>query len=225
MAVALSTLSPMLRVELPGIPQPILDAAIVRVLRQFFWKSEIWKYTSDNGKDWTSGASAVPTLTPGTDIPTGSIVKRIDTIKYDADGDSWDDVIPFKTRDELDRENADWETETGSSPSSWTIDNDGAARIVPKPTATITTGLLLRAIVAPSGTVATTIPDFLFYENEEAFKAGVLAQLMKIPGKDWSNPQQASFNLAAFAAGIKAAKSRAEANFGQPKDQMAYGGL
>ena len=225
MAVALSTLAPALRIELPGIPEPVLKDAIVRVVRQFFWKSEAWKYTSDNGKDWTSGATAVPALTPGTDIPTGTIVKRIDTIKYDAGGDSWDDEIPFSTRDELDRANADWETETGSSPSSWTIGNDGAARIIPKPTATVTTGLLLRAIIAPSGTVDTTIPDFLFYENEETFKSGVFAQLMKQPGKDWTNLEMVAFYATAFTVGIKSAKSRAEASFGQPKGLVAYGGL
>jgi len=225
MAVALSALSPMLRIELPGIPQPVLDATIVRVVRQFFWKSEAWKYTSDNGKDWVAGAAAIPTLTPGTDIPTGTIVKRIDTAKYDADGAAWDDEIPFKTRDELDRENPDWETETGSSPSSWTIDNDGEARVIPKTLATVTTGLLLRAIIVPSDSVTTTIPNFLFFDNEEAFKAGVLAQLLKLPGKDWTDPRKAQTQEAAFALGIVSAKSRAEAGFGQPKDQMAYGGL
>lgn len=225
MAVALSVLAPALRIELPGILTPVLDDAIVRVARQFFWKSEAWKYTSDNGKDWTSGASAVPSLTPGTDIPTGTILKRIDTIKYDAGGDSWDDVITFKTRDELDRQNPDWETETGSSPNAWTIGNDGAARIIPKPTATVTTGLLLRAIIVPSGTVATTIPDFLFYENEETLKSGVFAQLMKQPGKDWTNLEMVGFYAAAFTLGIRDAKSRAEASFGQPKGLVAYGGL
>jgi hypothetical protein len=225
MAQALSVIRPSIRIELPGVPEPILNDAIIRVFRQFFWKSEAWKYTSDNGKDWTSGAKFAPSLTPGTDIPTGTIVKRIDTVKYDANGTDWDDEIPFKTRDELDRENPDWETETGTSPVSWTNGNDGAARIIPIPSATVTTGLLLRAIVAPNGTVATTIPDFLFFEFEEAFKVGVLGQLMKQPGKDWSNPAAAGAYNVAFDAAIKNAKSRAEASFGQPKDVMAYGGL
>jgi hypothetical protein len=222
---ALSTLSPMLRIKLPGIPQPVLDAAIVRVARQFFWRSEVWKYTSDNGKDWTFNVTAAPTLIAGSDIPAGTVVKRIDTVKYDADGSAWDDEIPFKTRDELDRENADWETESGSSPSAWTNESDGSARIVPKASATISKGLLLRAIIAPSDSVDTVIPDFLFYENEEVIKSGVLAQLMEIPGKDWTDPQSAALNLSLFAAGIKNAKSRAEAAYGQPKDTMTYGGL
>ena len=225
MTVALSTLAPALRIELPGIPNPVLDDAIVRVVRQFFWNSEAWKYTSDNPKDWTAGQASIPALTPGTDIPAGTILKRIDTVKYDSDGDQWDEEISFFTRDELDRENTDWESETGTSPTAWTIDNDGAARIIPTQTSTVTSGLLLRAVIAPSGTIATVIPDFLFYENEETMKAGVFAQLMKQPGKEWTDFQAAGVYSSGFVEGIKRAKSRAEAGFGQPKGSMAYGGI
>jgi hypothetical protein len=225
MSTKLLALKPALRIELPGIPEPVLDDTIVRVARQFFWKSEIWKYTSDNGKDWTSGEKLAPELTPGTDTPADTAVKRVDTIKYDANGSAWDDKIPFKTRDELDRDNPDWETETGTSPNSWTIDNDGQARVVPIPTSTVSLGLLLRAIVVPNGTTATTVPDFLFFENEEVLKAGVFAQLMKQPGKDWTNIELSAVYASEYSTGIKTAKSRAEAGFGQPKDVMAYGGI
>ncbi len=224
MAVNLSTLEPSLRIELPGILEPVLDDAIIRVVRQFFWESEAWKYVFDNGLDWTSGATDVPAGVAGTDFPTNTLVKRIDTIKYDAGGDAWDNVVPFFTRDELDRDNPNWESETGSSPSAWTIDNDGVARIIPEPTATVTTGLLLRAIIVPNPSL-TALPDFLFYEFEEVIKAGVLAQLMKQDGKDWTNLKMAGAYGPAFVDGIKKAKSRAEAGFGQPKGVMAYGGL
>jgi hypothetical protein len=224
MAVNLSVLEPSLRIELPGILEPVLTDAITRVVRQFFWKSEAWKYVYDNGLDWTVSTAAVPLGVAGTDIPTATIVKRVDTIKYDAGGAAWDTEIPFKTRDELDRENVDWESEGGTSPSAWTINNSGEAIIIPIPSATVTTGLLIRAIIVPDTTL-TALPDFLFYEFEEAFKAGVLAQLMKQPGKDWTNIQMSVFYATAFGAALQNAKSRAEASFGQPKDTMAYGGL
>jgi hypothetical protein len=226
MTVAISTLQPSLRIELPGIIEPALNDAIYRVLRQFFWQSEAWKYTYDNGLDWTSGETALPVPTPGTDTPLKCIVKRVDTVFYDLGGDNWDREIEFKTRDELDRENPDWNSETGTSPSAWTIDNNGGARLIPIPTATVTTGLLIRSIIVPVFTAVTdTLPDFLYYEYEETMKAGVLAQLMKQPGKDWSNPRMAVYYQELFGQGIIAANSRAEAGFGQPKDTMAYGGL
>jgi len=226
MATAISTMTPELRVELPGIPVPILNAAIFRVLRTFFWDSEAWKYTYDNGLDWTLNQLALESPVPATDIPAKCVVKRVDTISYDADGASWDDDIPFKTRDELDRINPDWYTETGSSPQYWTHGNDGAAIVVPQTTATVTTAFLIRSVIAPVFTlVSDTLPDFLYYEFEETIKAGVLAQLMKQPGKDWTNMQMSQFYGSAYVAGMKKAKSRAQADFGQPKDSMAYGGI
>lgn len=226
MSVAISTLLPEIRVELPGVPVPILNAALYRVIRQFFWESEVWKYTYDNGVDWIANTRAITAPVAGTDIPSKCVVKRVDTVFYDADGTSWDDEIPFKTRDELDRSNPDWYTETGSSPSAWTHGNNGSAIIIPQTTSTVTDGLLVRAVVAPVFTVTTdTLPDFLYYEYEEILKAGVLAQLMKQPHKDWSNPEMAAFYMTGYMAGVNKAKSRAQADFGQPKDVMSYGGI
>ena len=226
MAVAISTLLPDLRVQLPGIPEPLLTGALYRVLRQFFWQSDAWKYTYDNGLDWTLNQIALNTPTAGTDIPAKTVVKRVDEIKYDAGGTDWDEPVEFKTRDELDRENPDWRTEIGTSPQAWTHGNDGVAYILPQVAATVTTSLLVRAVIAPVFTAVTdTLPEFLYYEFEETFKVGILAQLMKIPGKDWTDMTLATTYVAAYVIGINAAKSRSEAGFGQPKDTMAYGGL
>lgn len=226
MSVSISTLLPEIRVELPGITEPILHGALYRVIRQFFWESEIWKYTYDNGLDWTASQLALNTPAAGTDIPNKTVVKRVDDIKYDAGGDAWDSPIPFKTRDQLDREIPNWRTQVGSSPTAWAHGNNGAAIIVPQVASTVTTALLVRAIVAPVFTeVGDALPDFLYYEFEETMKHGILGQLMKMPGKDWSNTKQAAVYLDAFGAGINKAKSRGQADFGQPKDTMAYGGL
>ena len=226
MTVAVSSLLPEIRLELPGIPTPVLNAALFRVLRQFFWESEAWKYTYDNGLDWTLNQLALETPVAGTDIPAKCVVKRVDTVQYDSGGDAWDKEVPFKTRDELDRANPDWQTEVGSTPLAWTHGNDGAAVVTPQVAATVTTAFLIRSVIAPVFTlVADTLPDFLYYEFEETIKAGILAQLLKQPGKDWSNPQSAVFYAQIFGQGVKNAKSRAQSDFGQPKDTMAYGGL
>jgi len=226
MTVAISTLLRDSRLELPGIAEPVLQAKLFQIIRQFYWESEAYKYTYDNGLDWTINIPAAPAPSAGTDIPAKFVVKRVDNIKYDAAGVAWDKEVPFLTRDELDRANSDWRSETGTSPSAWTIDNEGAARIVPIPTATVTTGLLIRAVIVPVLTVVTdTLPDFLYYEHEAALRAGILGQLMAQPGKDWTNPQQAGFYQNVYGSGILKAKSRAEADFGQPKGTMAYGGI
>lgn len=225
MAVAISTMTPELRVELPGIPEPILEAAEFRGLRKFFWESEAWKYTADNGLDYTSGQRAMNLPVAGTDIPTKTVVKRVDQVKFDSGGDDWDTEVPFMTRDQLDRYDGDWYTETGTEPKAWTY--DGAVPILyPIASATVNTALLLRVIIAPVFTLpADTLPDLLYYEYEEYFKAGILADLMKMPGKDWTNTEMAAYYQSIYNRGVDMAKSRSQADYGQPNRTMAYGGL
>jgi len=225
MTVAISTMVPELRVELPGMIEPVLEAAIFRGLRKFFWFSEAWKYTCDNGLDYTSGQQAMNLPVAGTDIPAKTVLKRVDTVLWDAGGDDWEKRIEFRTRDQLDRIDGNWFTTTGSEPKYWTYDNT-LPIWYPISTATVTDGALLRCVIAPVFTlVADTLPDLLYYEFEDIFKAGILADLMKMPGKDWSNPEMSVYYAAIYKAGVDAAKSRAEADFGQPNRTMAYGGL
>ena len=226
MAVALSTLKPELRMELANVPEPVLDAAILRIVRQFYWESEIERYTYDNGLALTATDRNVPAPTPATDTPADTVVKRIDRILYSSAGSDWDTKVEFKTRDELDRININWRTETGSTPRYWTYDNAGQAVVTPVPDTTVATGLLIRSVLAYVYTAVTsTIPDLHYYEFEETLKLGVKAQLHAQPGKDWSDPAAATFFAQLFGAGITKAKSRAESDWGQPKDTMAYGGL
>lgn len=225
MSVAISVMTPELRIELPGILEPALTAAMYRGLRKFFWESEAWKYTYDNGLDYTISERGLPPPTVGTDIPAKTVVKRVDTVKFSSTGENWEQIIPFKTRDRLDREDADWYTAEGTAPLAWTYDN-AAPIVYPIASATVDTALLIRSVIAPLYTAQDdTLPDLLYYEFEDFIKAGILADLMKMPGKDWSNPQMSAYYKGQYDAGVKKAKSRAEADFGQPKGTMAYGGL
>lgn len=225
MPVAISVMVPELRIELPGIPEPVLNAAIYRGLRKFFWESESWKYTYDNALAYTIGERALPAPTPGTDIPTKTVVKRVDTVKFSATGADWDKTVPFKTRDELDRHDPNWYAKEGTRPLAWTYDN-AVAICYPISEATIATSLLIKSVIAPVYTVpADTLPDLLYYEFEDFIKAGILFDLMKMPGKDWTNDAMAAYYKKAYDNGVNAANSRAEADFGQPKGTMAYGGL
>lgn len=159
------------------------------------------------------------------ELPAQTTLKRVDTVRYGSDGTSLKTVV-FLTKDQLDRQNSDWEAETGNNPQSWTYENQ-AARIIPIATDDVLTSLKIRAIIAPDVTTigSNVIPDLLFHEHEEWLKAGVWAQLMAQAGKDWSQPAQAVKYERMFEFGIKQAKSRSEADFGQPDRESAYGGI
>lgn len=223
---AISTAMPMLRLELENCPDIVIEDVLFRVLRRFFWESEAWKYTYDNGLDWTANTPALPSPVAGTDIPAKTVVKRVDKVKYSSTGDDWDEDVPFLTKDELDRLDPDWQTATGANPEYWTYDDGMSAVVTPQTTSTVTDGLLIRSIIAPVfTTLADTLPDSMYYEFEEAFKEGVFAELKKIPGKDWSDPVAAGRHKNMFEELIVKAKSRAEAGYGQPSGVMAYGGI
>lgn len=222
MPVAISSLYNALRIELPGIPEPVLVDGVRKAVQEFFKKSEAWRYTVPGLLNWTT-ALTFPALAAGTEIPTGTRVTRVDEVKYANDGISLK-PIPFKTRQQLDGDYPDWEVKTGNSPLRWTNDNDYAPRIIPIADADVNGSLKVRAIIAPIDAL-TDLPDFLYYEFEDDFKNGALARLMKIPGKDWTNLTAAAAYASLFKAGVIKANSRANAEFGQPCRETSYGGL
>ena len=224
MAVAIDTLHNILRVELPGIPEPVLADGVRKSIQQFFKESQAWRHTVPSPLlDWTE-ALLFPALAAGTEIPTGTRVVRVDRVKYASDGLSLRPIM-FRTRQQLDGDYRDWEVKIGNSPLVWTNENTGAEpRIIPIASADVLTSLQVRVIVAPLDTL-TDLPDFFFYEFEDAFKNGTLARLMKIPGKDWTNFQAAAAYAAIFKDDVKLAKSRANAEYGQPAFEMSYGGI
>lgn len=223
MAVQLTDLHRFLRVELPGIPEPILQEGVLKATQEFFKMSECWRHTVPSLLNWTT-AQTFPTLTQGVELPANTRLVRVDKVKYANDGSNLKDVH-FRTRQQLDDEYPDWEVRTGSSPSRWTNDGDGASpRIVPIATADVNGSLQVRAIVAPDNNL-TELPDFLFYEFEDTLKHGALARLMKIPGKDWTDFNSAAAYASLFKVGWEKAKSRANSEYGQPTREVMYGGI
>ena len=224
MAVAIDTLHNFLRIELPGVPEPVLADGVRKAIQEFFKDSESWRHTVGSPLlDWTE-ALVFPALVEATELPADTRLLRVDAVKYASDGVSLQ-PIPFMTRQQLDTDFPDWEVKVGSSPQRWTNDAFGdQPRIVPIASADVLTSLQVRVIVAPLDAL-TELPDFLYYEYEDAFKNGTLARLMKIPGKDWTNFAGASAYASSFAGDKKEAKSRANAEYGQPFREMSYGGI
>lgn len=223
MAVELTELHKYVRIELPGILEPVLADATLKVVQEFFKESEAWRHTVPTLLDWTM-AQTFPTLTQGVELPANTRLARVDEVKYASDGSNLK-PIAFRTRQQLDNEFPDWEVRTGSSPQRWTNEAMGdAPRLIPIATADVLGSLQVRAIVVPDANL-TELPDFLFYEYEDDFRNGILARLMKIPGKDWTNISAASSYLQMFRTGKMKAKSRAKAEYGQPDRTMSYGGI
>lgn len=223
MAVQIDTLHNLLRIELPGIPEPVLASGVKKSIQEFFKKSEAWRHTVPGLLDWTT-AVVFPALVESTELPADTRLMRVTDVKYASDGISLKE-IKFRTRAQLDEEYWDWEIKDGNSPLRWTNDTQGdEPRIIPIAIADVTGSLKVRVVVAPLDAL-TDLPDFLYYEFEDDFKNGALARLMKIPGKDWTNFTAAAAYASLFLAGYTKAKSRVNAAYGQPSRETGYGGL
>lgn len=224
MAIAISGQNKKVRIEAPGCPDVIIEDALIDAVQDFFRMSEAWRYTVPTLLDWTT-ALTFPALTEGVEIPADTRVFRLDVLKYASDGTSLKPV-PFSTRQQLDCEYPDWEVRTGNSPQRWTNDAGGnEPRIIPIADADVNGSIQARVILVPL-TTATTVEDFFYHEYHDAFRFGALARILKMPGRDWTNPQMAAFYRTQFDIEWKKAKSRAEAEYGQPVNRvMAYGGI
>lgn len=221
---AISGVYPKVRIEAPGVPEPLLEDVVADTMRDFFRDSECWRHTTDTLLDWTNG-EPFPNLTQGVELPADTRLKRVDVVKYGSGG-TMQREIPFRTRQEWDCVVSDWETKESSSPYGWTNDPHGnAPRIIPGATTTQSGVLQVRSIVVPTSAL-TDIDSFFYDEFHDIWRFGALARLLKMPDRDWSNPAMARFYEAKEMEGVKQAKSRAQAEFGQPNQRtMAYGGL
>lgn len=224
MAHVIADLYPLIRLEAPGLPEPILQQEVQDVIDEFLAQTEVWKHTCPNLLDWET-AQVFPTLVVGTDIPSGTRVVRFDTVKYASDGTSLRE-IPFRTRQDLDGTYSDWEVKTGSSPLSWTMDGLGdTPRIVPIATADVLGSLQLRVVLGTDRAISV-IPEFFLHEFGEAIRFGVLGRVLAIPDKDWTNMGKGVQYQGLYDMELNKAKSRGQAGFGQPNQRiMAYGGI
>lgn len=206
------------RAELPGVPLPLLYNHYAEAVREFIAKSHAWQYSCPNALD-LAASTAWPTLVAGTDIPTNTYVVEPVNLKW-SDGTD----IPFRTRDQLDEIDPDWEQETATKPDYWTITAPGAWRVYPLLSASVTDELYLRVALAPT-VAGGVVPEELANEFRETWEKGALARLLKIPGKDWTNPVAAQVYKQSYDEEIAMAKSRAAADYGRPHRFVRYGGL
>lgn len=221
---AVSNVYPKVRIEAPGVPEPLLADVVGDAMRDFFRESEVWRHTTSTLLDWTI-AEAFPTLTQGVELPADTRLKRVDVVKYGTGGETLR-PLDFRTRQDWDCQISNWEQKTSTSPYGWTNDPHGAApRIVPGAVETQTGVLQVRSIVVPTSAL-TDIDAYFYDEFHDLWRFGALARLLKMPERDWTNIHMAAFYEGKEKEGIKLAKSRAQAEFGQPNQRtMAYGGL
>ena len=166
MAHTIQDLYPLIRLEAPGLPEPVLQQEVQDAIDNFLAESEAWKYSIPGLLDWTTAAD-FPTISAGTEIPTGTRVVRFDLVKFASDGSNLK-IVPFKTRQQLDSEYPDWEVRTGNTPLAWTMNGVFEPKIIPTASADVLGSLSVRVILG-SDRAVTSIPEFILHEFGDDF--------------------------------------------------------
>lgn len=109
---------------------------------------------------------------------------------------------------DLDRIYPQWRDQTSDNGSvTYYTFNDGVITIVPKPTAFQQDWIKGTAIMYPSQD-ATDVPDVVYERYSQDVAAGVLARLMMMPNKTWSNMQLGQQYNKDYEKAVRSAKWR-----------------
>ena len=137
------------------------------------------------------------------DQPTGTDVHQILWMTYDGD-----DLDPTSPRS-LELNYPDWRNKT-ALPQVYLQKSPDTFWVVPVPGSTITNGLQLSVALKPSRTSNNISTDFS-NDYRDGIIYGALYRLLRIPRRDWSDPQAAGDYLSLFNQEVTQAEQRARA--------------
>lgn len=168
---------PLMLIELPGCPEPLIRQALLRAADEFCRRTHAWSELQEPIR-----------LEPGVrdyelDVPSGATVSAVLSVHAGST-----QLRPVNTT-ELQRLMPDWHTAQASSPAYYNlVPERGVLSIFPTPSEHALGSIVVRAAYTPTLS-ATTLPDFLGQRYMDAITGGAKAILMAILNKPWSNPQ------------------------------------
>lgn len=197
---AWSSWFPDLMLHVPGCPNVLAEHELRRAAQAFFRTTRSWKVI-EAALPVVAGQSTVTTAPSD----AGQELVRVESVSYDGVD------MALKTIEDMPAEfGSQWASHTGT-PSVYLQLTPGEILLYPMPDADATTGVVRTLSVQPSE-AATGLPDDMAIQYRDDIHLGAKARLLSIPGKPWSNMDQAVMNGAAFdskssRANINAARS------------------
>lgn len=191
--------------HVPGCPTVVAEHELRRAAQAFFQQTRAWQVILP--------AVAVAANQAEVDVtPTDTTLDlvRVQAAAYDGK------PLGKQTAEDLDAEfSDDWTAHTGT-PGDYIQLTPNVLRLYPVPTVAATTGVKVRAAVAPSHT-STGLPDDLADRFWDEMHAGAKARLMLYPGKPWTNTELAAVYGQAFTNMVATATAAAARAYGQAR--------
>lgn len=183
----LSELRPLIRLQVPGCPDPVIDMMVIEATRQLCRVTHIWRYELD-ALELDRDDDNV-TLTP----PEDSEILTVFSVEYDDDGA----LIPRTTR-QLTRETAAWREDVGN-PSYFVYTPPATIRLVPLPSPLRLSELIVTVSLMPA-VGSTAIDDRIATPYSEIIRTAAIGELMLVPNRPWTNAQLGAAYVQTVAA-------------------------
>jgi len=189
MAVLWDKFYPYIQPYLPGCPEVVIETHLKEAAADFFARSEIWRFDID--PDFTSASTKDYEL----DTPTNAVLENIYELLLD------DQCI---TRISDRHVNISRFT-TNGKPIYYAIYQDTSVRFYPTPDKKYTFSGI--GVLKPS-LAATGVEDWIYETYGRCISYGAISRLAEVPGKEWHNPELASYYRSKFDMDADMAKSR-----------------
>lgn len=187
---------------LPGAVQPVVQRELILAAREFFERSYAWR-----------SQSALQTMTLGDteyDVDsffTDETVVSIIAVAYGRQVTSRPFLPPLPSKHPNAR--------TSSDPSNFYIsDLPNKVRLWPEPDETVADSLIFYVALMPKQD-ATDLPDIAADRYYDAILDGLLARMMEMPGKSYTDKQMATSRRMKFLAAISRYRAYGKQGFAQ----------
>ena len=190
--VSLESFFPDITIHVEGCAEPVMTHAVRNAAITFLSDTLMWRETLDQE---SVSASGFPY-----DLPSGPGGITASVLDVRLDGAA---LRPITELD-LDKQQQDWRTQTGTPAWYWHPGPDTIS-VYPLPDAPV---LLTLTVAYTLTRTATAVPAFLHMHYAPVIAAGALAQLFAMPNKPWSNPQAAAAWADRFGAWKADAKAK-----------------
>lgn len=189
MSEAWEKLFPHVQPHLPGCPEVVMREHIRDATIDFCERSEVWTY---KGEPFQTQAGVSDYFV---DVRSGSLLENLVSVRVDGF------LVP-RVSELYPRSAA---VEPNGTPNRYAMFEDQQVRFFPTPDKVYEVRTL--AVLKPSLT-ARGMESFIFETHGRTIACGAIASLAKIPGKEWTDFELATYHEQKFFRGADDAKGR-----------------
>jgi hypothetical protein len=223
--VSLKLLRQFVAPEVTGCPSALIDSKIVTKAIEFCEQSEAWRYdlTPIDLVALQAGYSLnLPVETQVVGIKSlfddGHPVYPKSEQQIDADWPKLNTTFGYNSN--ANNSFQPWRQRTEAQAIYFYQSTPGTVRLFPIPESAKTGGLTGTVVVKPLPD-GTLIDEDLYNQFYDAIASGAKADLMAMPGKDWTNLEMVAYYSRKFTDGIDEARGK-EARSGQVKNNTTH---